>query len=760
MSKEYLMLNASKSSKSLLAKLLASENISVEHRKVPTAYFDTKNRVMVLPIWKTMSEFLNDLLLGHEVGHALFTPPQGWHDAVTGNVSKGFKTYLNVVEDIRIEKLIQGKFPGLKPSFTKGYSELMSNDFFGVNSGELDIDTLPLIDRINLHYKVGAYLNVYFSSDEKEYLDRLNSLNTWEDVYDIAKELFENGKQELRDKLEEQFYDFDSEEEYDYDDFDVDEDEDGDTEYGKGTRGASKSSESGDFDDLDPESITDRNFRNREKDFLSDESKPYFYVNMPTPNLENIIVPYKNIAKHYNDFKYPTEVIPGLAGYSYTTEQANELIETSKTKLLKRFYDTNKKYVSYLIKEFELKRNARQFARASVSKTGELDMKKVFGYKFNDDLFRRMTVVPKGKSHGLVMFIDYSGSMTDNIKSTIEQTLVLATFCRKVNIPFRVYAFTDLISNDLVEEMNYPDSEEYREYLSYSKYLKNPGLAKKYAKFSENDKEMSLNSNGFRLREYISSEMSGTEFKEAVKYWLLIGELHSNRSWQYKESEVSLPREFKLSEFESLNGTPLNEAIVSSVAIVKEFKNKYKLDVVNTVFLTDGEANDTSSIVDKQRAGGEAFIGTSHTITNSNVIIRDIKTMSEGKKPPGADLTVGLLNLLKSITGVNVIGFFITPQARNAKRYILGRIERSGTHIIDLDEKMKAFKKTKFFMLNNVGYDDYYIIPGGDDLEIKDEEMDVNAKSSKNELKTAFLKMQKSKSVNRVLLSRFVDKIA
>jgi hypothetical protein len=754
------MLNASKSSKSLLAKLLASENISVEHRKVPTAYFDTKNRVMVLPIWKTMSEFLNDLLLGHEVGHALFTPPQGWHDAVTGNVSKGFKTYLNVVEDIRIEKLIQGKFPGLKPSFTKGYSELMSNDFFGVNSGELDIDTLPLIDRINLHYKVGAYLNVYFSSDEKEYLDRLNSLNTWEDVYDIAKELFENGKQELRDKLEEQFYDFDSEEEYDYDDFDVDEDEDGDTEYGKGTRGASKSSESGDFDDLDPESITDRNFRNREKDFLSDESKPYFYVNMPTPNLENIIVPYKNIAKHYNDFKYPTEVIPGLAGYSYTTEQANELIETSKTKLLKRFYDTNKKYVSYLIKEFELKRNARQFARASVSKTGELDMKKVFGYKFNDDLFRRMTVVPKGKSHGLVMFIDYSGSMTDNIKSTIEQTLVLATFCRKVNIPFRVYAFTDLISNDLVEEMNYPDSEEYREYLSYSKYLKNPGLAKKYAKFSENDKEMSLNSNGFRLREYISSEMSGTEFKEAVKYWLLIGELHSNRSWQYKESEVSLPREFKLSEFESLNGTPLNEAIVSSVAIVKEFKNKYKLDVVNTVFLTDGEANDTSSIVDKQRAGGEAFIGTSHTITNSNVIIRDIKTMSEGKKPPGADLTVGLLNLLKSITGVNVIGFFITPQARNAKRYILGRIERSGTHIIDLDEKMKAFKKTKFFMLNNVGYDDYYIIPGGDDLEIKDEEMDVNAKSSKNELKTAFLKMQKSKSVNRVLLSRFVDKIA
>jgi hypothetical protein len=254
--------------------------------------------------------------------------------------------------------------------------------------------------------------------------------------------------------------------------------------------------------------------------------------------------------------------------------------------------------------------------------------------------------------------------------------------------------------------------------------------------------------------------MSGTEFKEAVKYWLLVGELHSNRSWNYKQSEVSLPREFKLSEFEVLNGTPLNEAIISSVAIVKQFKDKYKLDVVNTVFLTDGEANDTHTIIDKQRANGETYIGTTHSVLTSNVIIRDTKTMSEGKKPPGADLTVGLLNLLKNITGVNVIGFFITPQAKHAKRYILGRIERSGTHITDFDEKFRSFRKTKFFMLNNVGYDDYYIIPGGDDLEIKEDEMDVNSNSSKNELKTAFLKMQKSKSVNRVLLSRFIDKIA
>ena len=100
-------------SKSILAKLLATENITVEHRKTVTAYFDTKNRVMVLPMWKEMTPELYDLLLGHETGHALYTPNEGWHNNLKDKTKPGFKTYLNVVEYVRIEKKIQEKFPGL-----------------------------------------------------------------------------------------------------------------------------------------------------------------------------------------------------------------------------------------------------------------------------------------------------------------------------------------------------------------------------------------------------------------------------------------------------------------------------------------------------------------------------------------------------------------------------------------------------------------------------------------------------------------------
>jgi hypothetical protein len=741
--------------KSILAKLLASENLTVEHRKVSTAFFDTKNRVMVLPVWKDMSPALYDLLLGHETGHALYTPNDGWHDNLKQNQSPGFKTYLNVIEDIRIEKRIQETFPGLKVSFTKGYSELMAKDFFGLNELDQDISELAFIDRINLHYKVGSYLNVQFSEDEMYYIERLNNLKTWEDVEEIAKELFKNAKKNMRNQLEDSMNDFD----FDLDDMDdLDEDEDGEEFDSDGKRSNGRSRLQNAYDDLDePISSTDQHFRKREKEFIDDKVKPYFYVNSPTPKLENIIVPYSRIKKHYNDFR-------AINNHYLPESVIQHRVEEAKTVLFKKFNDSNSKFISYLIKEFELRRNARQFARASVARTGELDMKKIFSYKINEDLFKRMTVVPNGKSHGLIMFVDYSGSMTENLQATIDQTLVLATFCRKVNIPFRVYAFTDDISNveTLAEEMGITDPDKKQQYtLTAGKHRYYRTLAERrpFNKFSSNPEEIQLNDSiGFRLREYLSSEMSSIEFKNASKYWLVVAELYKRRaySWRSHTTNENLLVDIRCSDFENLNGTPLNETIVASVEIVKLFKEKYRLDVVNTVFLTDGDSNETTSkYLDDSK---DAFIST-HRIKDVNIIIRDVKRMTEGKKPPRAELTVGLLNLLKASAGVNVIGFFLVAGDRHHRRIIQAKCDTSGKIIENFEEQYKTFKKDKFFMINDVGYDDFYIIPGGDELAIKDDELEVDG-TSRGDFKRAFLKMQKSKLVNRVLLNRFISKIA
>ena len=71
-----------------------------------------------------------------------------------------------------------------------------------------------------------------------------------------------------------------------------------------------------------------------------------------------------------------------------------------------------------------------------------LTLNKLCNYKFDDNIFRKVMLVPKGKSHGLILLLDCSGSMSDNMAGSIEQILVLSMFCRKVNIPFEVYAFS------------------------------------------------------------------------------------------------------------------------------------------------------------------------------------------------------------------------------------------------------------------------------------------------------------------------------
>ena len=154
--------------KSLLAKLLATENVTVEHGNYQTASFDVKNRVLRLPIWKEMSGSLYDLMVLHEVGHALYTPEEGWHESASKK-GAGYKSFLNVVEDARIERKIKDKYPGGRRSFTEGYLELIKKDFFGLRG--VDVNELGLIDRINLHFKGGSIHEIEFSVEEVVFVE-------------------------------------------------------------------------------------------------------------------------------------------------------------------------------------------------------------------------------------------------------------------------------------------------------------------------------------------------------------------------------------------------------------------------------------------------------------------------------------------------------------------------------------------------------------------------------------------------------------
>ena len=168
--------------KGTLARLLATENLTVEHRKVSTASFDVNNRVLILPIWKNASDTVYDLLVGHEVGHALYTPN------VPVDAPKGF---VNVIEDARIERLMKQTYPGLRKTFFEGYRELWHQDFFGC--AEEDPNKLSLIDRINLYFKGSSQIE--FTDEEKVFVDRAGKTNTFEDVIELSNDLYDYAKE-------------------------------------------------------------------------------------------------------------------------------------------------------------------------------------------------------------------------------------------------------------------------------------------------------------------------------------------------------------------------------------------------------------------------------------------------------------------------------------------------------------------------------------------------------------------------------------
>ena len=108
----------------------------------------------------------------------------------------------------------------------------------------------------------------------------------------------------------------------------------------------------------------------------------------------------------------------------------------------KKFEKDNKKTVMYLVKEFEMKKSATAYKRATTDKTGVIDPLKLKDYKFSEDIFKRLTIIPDGKNHGMMMLLDWSGSMSDTLMNTVEQLINLISFVRKVNIPFASYSFT------------------------------------------------------------------------------------------------------------------------------------------------------------------------------------------------------------------------------------------------------------------------------------------------------------------------------
>lgn len=723
-------------SKSQLAKLLATENIQIVHENIPTARFNLETRTLHCPIWKDMSGELYDLLMGHEVGHALFTPKEGWHDEITEE-GRNFKGFLNVIEDSRIEKKIKRKYPGIKRSFHKAYSELMANDFFQIAGRNLD--KMSFIDKLNLNTKIGIEFD--FNEKERELYEEVLSCESWNDVVISAKKVYEYCKQEQQDKAETSDYSefnfsYDNgeeefESENDYDDYGNEyEKDEGSSEIPSSSSSEidNDSEETGnDSDDgvgdhepkdnFEPVCLTDENFRRNEYKLLDEKSREYLYVAFPKPIYENILTPYKVVHKHLSEF---------YSGQSF---------DNSK-QLLQKFKEKNDKFISLMAKEFEMRKSANIFSKSKVSETGDIDINKIYKYKVEDNIFKKVTMLPKGKSHGLVLLLDRSGSMSDHMGSSIEQILVLTSFCRKVNIPFVVYGFGNFEAGRVYD---------------YPEIMLQPCF-----EYKENQRMFDFDK--LYLREYLSSTMKKSEFNNAFKNMVKLAH-------QYKSGGYFIPMN------EGLSSTPLNQTLVTIAPLVKKFKKNNNLDIVNTVIVHDGDSDmmrDTFVLNQGKREDRKIAYSRSFNIFISDKENRiQIKLNHADNWRDDTEATKNaILEWYRQVTGSKIFGFFIVGnRATDIKKCLNSRFQENLESNKPLGyervhELFLQLKETKFLESKNKGYDGFYFIPGGKKLEIEDDEIVINGNVTSSKLVNAFRKMSKNKHTNRILVTKFISGIS
>ena len=754
--------------KSALAKLLATENLTIQHKKISTAAFDPKNRVLYCPIWQDMSGDMYDLLMGHEVGHALDTPSDGWHDAIH-SMGKNYKGFLNVVEDARIEKRQKRRYPGLRSSFIKGYDELLKRDFFGLDGR--DIDTMTFIDRLNIFSKSGYTMNIQFTDEELVMIEKVKECETWDDVLRVTNEVWDYSKKEQQENQLPEEYDYRAGESGDGDDSETGEgdgdtetdgegeeegkskgnlDEDGDEAEGKSSGDGEDYDEDEDEDDeltdiinrhkesagtdedFEPTCETDDNFRKNESSLIAAKAREYVYINMPTPNLQRIVTPAKRVQELL------TEAFTSQSGTVAYTSGANELYAEFRKK--------NERYISLLAKEFEMRKAASKFAKAKVSETGDIDVNKIYKYQIDDNIFKKIMRVPKGKSHGMVLLLDKSGSMSSNLAASYEQILILAMFCRKVNIPFTAYGFGNARG---LRDMDYPN-EKNSDFDDKGNYT----LGHSHGCFSENVKELQCSE--IYLREMINSKMGNAEFSKSVKNILCLME-----AWSHRHGSRG---RFMRPQCDTLSNTPMSEALIALQPIIKEFRRVNNLDIVNTTIVHDGDA-DTLCWYNAQNDEKAKYFDT----TNQNVFLVDKKNKVQvNLKQTEDDVREGVCEWLQRTTGTKIIGFYLTPVS-SAKAALKRRLFAEDLNAVRhqfhqanevLTKYVKQLKKEKYLESKNTGYDSFYILPAGSDLSVEDETFEVSGKATTATLTKAFMKFNKTRQVNRVLVSRFITQVA
>lgn len=613
-----------------VAKLLAGENLEIVHQTTTWPKFDTKNRVLYLPMWDNLNSDTYDVLIGHETSHALETPPE-WHDALLNDPKKSdFLACVNIVEDARIERKILERYPGLRPAFRRGYrnfAEEIFKPYLGKN-----VNKNELADRINLHFKLEVSgeqdHNIEFNKQEQDLVDRIAAADTFYEVVELAKELMaltkfqqyaqQNGidpNQEVELEVEitegegdgesmefegegsgegenaaasdkDAFGDKSKGSDGEGDEKQGDQEgEDGDNGSGEGDEeGGQGDKEGKGAGDGDEESDNDKSKTSRKgKKGGTGESnyRPTFKLKTGEQYGEN----FSKTDEAFTDARKDkiTSNSPIITYATVGKTDWGKYVTSYKTYLNNRgprqpsyveWRNANKPIVDLLVNEFNRRKAARRHENKRVNKTGELDLKKLHSFTYSEDLFKSAVALPGSKKHALLMIIDLSSSMEEHMQGTVKQLLTLTSFCDAVKIPYRVVGFTS-------------------------------GNSGHYSKPTDNRYHYVAPGSDLRMYEFFNEKMSIHEKNFMIdKLW---------STWVNTDRHrMSI----------SMGGTPLVDSMFYTLDALPELLRNTGAQIGHVIYLTDGEGHSHSRLFENNAVS--TLMKANMKMNNVNVIVNHL----------------------------------------------------------------------------------------------------------------------------------------
>lgn len=673
------------------ARLLAVENITVVRDGSSTASFDICARVLTLPNWDNFSTDVEGMMIGHEVGHALFTT----EDLLVPLVKQpNMHSTLNVLEDVRIERLMCRKYPGLTKTMVAGYAELNAKDFFGVGTAspaELMVSHPSLIDRINLYYKVGADCGVQFTDSEMVLVERTNKTETIADVIALAEDVFKSMAEEHRAAGSSKAVEKKPAKANADDSRPMDGSVEGDQP--QDVAGKNKPTHESDEDQEWHVAQTQIVFDNKMESAANTDVR-FKYYTLYEQDATKIIIPYKQIMEDTKGMDASPHLDVG------------------------QFMTRTKAAVQYMLKEFEMRKSATVYKRQRISKSGQLDVGKLWSYKLKKELFRSITTVDKGKNHGMIFLLDWSSSMSGITQDTMQQVITLAMFCHQAQIPYQVFAFSSAYAG----AAPVPAAG-----VTVTKKLASHGVL-----------GSPFDTGTCAFLELFSSTMRGADFNIMARRMFDTRSLLRKRNYRQ-------------------GGTPLNEALMALMTHIPRFTKQHAVEKMSLITLTDGSGE---LITPYDSSDDLYYDGDRH-----KCFLTDPVTRADYKFSVGAESqTAAIFAMMRDRFKITTVALHIVEMVSEYGYAIQANLPNApGSTVNSLRSKCDAeINATGVFSIPGTVHDTALIIPSRS--FVANAAAPMTASTVRNEtaewIAAQMVRAAASSKAGRVVLGKFVETIA